>query len=171
MTQPTADRMSPDPGADRSAPALEESQPDPSSISPIWRAVLLVVGTAALILGVVGVFLPVLPTTPFLLVTAACYARASTRLYEWLLGQPSLGPIITEWRRSRSLPPGVKMRALVVVAVTFAISIALVDSLAIRVVLVATGVILAVFLYRLPTAQPVPERGSVAQTPSGEEAR
>ena len=76
-----------------------EAPPDPSTISPLWRALLLVVGTASLLLGLVGIVLPVLPTTPFLLVTAACYARASTRLYQWLIGQRSLGPIITEWRR------------------------------------------------------------------------
>jgi len=133
-----------------------EAPSDPSAISPVWRAVLLVVGTASLILGVIGIVLPVLPTTPFLLVTAACYARASTRLYQWLLGQRSLGPIIVEWRRSRSLPPGVKARALVVVVITFAVSVMLVDVLVLRVALVATAAILAVFLYRLPTAQPEP---------------
>ncbi len=141
-----------------------EGHPDPATISPLFRALLLVVGTASLVLGVVGVFLPVLPTTPFLLVTAACYARASTRLYEWLLGQPSLGPIISEWRRSRSLPPGVKTRTLVVVVITFAISIALLDSLLLRAGLLGTAVVLLVFLYRIPTARPEVE--SVTMTPT-----
>lgn len=129
------------------------------------------VGTAALALGVIGVFLPVLPTTPFLLLAAACYARASTRLYEWLLGQPSLGPIIAEWRRSRSLPPGVKTRALVMVAITFALSIAVVDSPALRIGLVITGVLLATFLYRLPTAQIAAASVSMGSIPPQEEAR
>ena len=141
MTQPTEPQR-----------ASHDSHPDPSSLAPVFRAVLVVVGTASLVLGVVGIFLPVLPTTPFLLVTAACYARASTRLYEWLLGQPSLGPIVVEWRRSRSLPPGVKARALILVAITFTVSIVLVDSLLVRGVLVAIGVTLAAFLYRIPTA-------------------
>lgn len=105
----------------------------------------------ALGIGVVGILLPVLPTTPFLLLAAACYARASERLYAWLLGQRALGPIITEWRASRSLPPGVKTRALIVVAVTFAVSIVLVDALVLRVMLVVTGVVLTVFLSRIPT--------------------
>ena len=125
-----------------------------STLNPVVRAALVVVGTAALILGVIGIFLPVLPTTPFLLVAAACYARASTRLYEWLLGQPSLGPIVAEWRRSRSLPAGVKTRALVVVAITFGVSIVLIDGVMLRIGLVVIGVVLAAFLYRIPTAQP-----------------
>jgi uncharacterized membrane protein YbaN (DUF454 family) len=118
--------------------------------------VLLVAGTVALALAVVGVILPVLPTTPFLLVAAACYARASTRLYAWLLGQPSLGPIISEWQRSRSLPAGVKTRALLVVSLTFAVSIVLVDSLLLRVALLVVWALLMTFLYRLPVAQPKP---------------
>lgn len=130
---------------------------DSGALSPPVRAVLVVVGTTTLILGVIGIVVPVLPTTPFLLVTAACYARASTRLYEWLLGQPSLGPIVAEWRRSRRLPPGVKPRALVAVALTFAISIILVGNLFMMILLVVIGGILGLFLWRIPTAQPTPE--------------
>ena len=158
------------PSGEPDAPPLEEL-PDPATISPVFRAELLVVGTAALALGVIGIFLPVLPTTPFLLVTAACYARASTRLYQWLLGQPSLGPIITAWRRERALPPGVKTRALVVVAVTFIISIVLVDSLVVQLLLVAIAVILATFLYRLPVARPEPESGTMNSTSPQEQPR
>lgn len=144
--------------------------PEPSSLSPIWRAVLLVVGTVSLALGVVGIVLPVLPTTPFLLVAAACYARASTRLYAWLLGQRSLGPVISEWRRSRSFPAGVKVRALAAVVVTFAISILLIDSPVIRVILVAIAVILLVFLYRIPTARPE-ATPATTDSPASEETR
>ena len=95
--------------------ANEPLEASPRLSLPV-RAVLVVVGTTALVIGVIGIVVPVLPTTPFLLVAAACYARSSTRLYAWLLGQPSLGRIVAEWRRSRSLPPGVKPRALLVVA-------------------------------------------------------
>ena len=123
-----------------------------SSLSAPRRVALLAVGTVALVLGVIGIVIPVLPTTPFLLLTAACYARSSPRLYRWLLGQPSFGPIIAEWRASRSLPPGVKTRALAVVLLTFAISIIVVDVALLRLVLATVGIILAVSLYRLPTA-------------------
>lgn len=160
MTTPADDPMALPPDGER---------PDPTRLSPVVRAVLVVVGTASLALGVVGIFLPVLPTTPFLLVTAACYARASTRLYEWLLGQPSLGPIISEWRRSRSLPPGVKTRALVVVIVTFGVSIVLVDDLLLRLVLVVTAIVLLTFLARIPVAQAGTERVTMDR-PSAQES-
>jgi uncharacterized membrane protein YbaN (DUF454 family) len=115
------------------------------------RALLAVVGTVALAVGVVGIVLPVLPTTPFLLLAAACYARASTRLYGWLLGQPTLGPIINRWRESRSMAPGVKLRALLIVVVTFTASILLVDVLAVRAILAVTGTVVLLFLARIPT--------------------
>lgn len=118
------------------------------------RALLVIVGSAALGLGVIGIVVPVLPTTPFLLVAAACYARSSDRLYAWLLGQPSLGRIVAEWRRSRSLPAGVKPRALLVVAITFTISILLVESLALRLGLAVVGAVLAWFLWRIPVVRP-----------------
>jgi uncharacterized membrane protein YbaN (DUF454 family) len=158
MTQPLQDDL----------PLSGEPRPDPSTISPLLRAVLLVVGTVSLALGVVGIFLPVLPTTPFLLVTAACYARASTRLYQWLLGQPSLGPVITEWRRSRSFPPGVKTRALVMVVITFTVSIALIDSLLVRAILLVVAAILLTFLYRIPTAPPGAESVTMDTGPTQE---
>ena len=150
---------------------VQPATPDPSSISPLWRAVLLVVGTVRLLVGFIGVVLPVLPTTPFLLVAAACYARASTRLYRWLLGQRSLGPIVAEWRSSRSFPPGIKARALVAVVVTFGVSLVLVDIPLVRLVLVVVAVIVLTFLARIPTARSGSTSVTMGATPPREEPR
>jgi uncharacterized membrane protein YbaN (DUF454 family) len=147
----------PDPEAP--SPTHHPGNPSTVSIEPSHRtraglplrAILVAVGTVSLVVGVLGIVVPVLPTTPFLLLTAACYARASDRLYAWLIGRPSLGPIITEWRSSRSLPPGVRMRAVAVVALSFGASIILADALAIKVALAITGLAVGVFLYRIPT--------------------
>ena len=135
------------------ASTLPETSPGPevpARRSVPVRAVLIVVGTASLVVGTIGVVVPVLPSTVFFLIAAACYARASERLYRWLLAQRYVGPVVGEWRRSRSLPPGVKARALLAVAITFGVSLLLVDSLLVRGILVTIGVILAVFLARLP---------------------
>ena len=115
------------------------------------RIAFAVIGTVALAIGVLGIVLPILPTTPFLLLAAACYARASTRLYGWLLGHSALGPIVARWRATRSLAPGVKARAIVIVIVTFSVSILLVDGLLVRALLLVTATVVSVFLARLPT--------------------
>ena len=133
-------------------PADQPAAPVTAPTGPVvWRAILVVVGTLSLVLGLIGIVVPVLPTTPFLLVAAACYARASTRLYGWLLGRPTFGPIVADWRRSRSLPAGVKPRALALVALTFGASILIVDEMLIRAGLAGAGPLLAVFLHRIPT--------------------
>jgi hypothetical protein len=136
---------------DPAANSIPAPEPPVNDRSRPVRVVLAVVGTISLAVGVVGIVLPVLPTTPFLLLAAACYARASTRLYGWLLGQPALGSIITRWRATGSMAPGVKTRAIMVVVVTFTASVLLVDALAVRAILVITGVIVTGFLARIPT--------------------
>jgi len=75
------------------SPTRDISRPVPHS-SPVVRSLLLVVGLVAVALGVVGAFLPVLPTTPFLLVGAACFARASPRLHGRLVRSKTFGPTL-----------------------------------------------------------------------------
>ena len=116
------------------------------------RLVLVVVGTLCVALGVLGIFLPVLPTTPFLLLAAACYARASERFYRWLLANPTLGPTIREWRRHRSIPYRTKVISIVLMSVTMAVStIFFVRPLWLQVVIAACGVGLAAWMYRIPS--------------------
>jgi uncharacterized membrane protein YbaN (DUF454 family) len=120
--------------------------------SPAVQAVLIVAGTACVGLGVLGIFLPVLPTTPFLLVAAACYARASERFYNWLLDNRTFGPTIREWRRYRSIPYRTKWTAIVLMALTLASSIVFfVQGPILQAALAVLGVGLAVWLYRIPS--------------------
>lgn len=71
----------------------------------------LFVGLAAL-----GVVLPVLPTTPFLLIAAACFARSSPRFYDWLMTNRVFGPLIRDWREHRSIPLRAKILAVALIA-------------------------------------------------------
>jgi len=73
------------------------------------RFFLATLGMVALLLGVIGVFLPVLPTTPFLLLAAALFFRSSPRLYSWLLEHPHLGTYIKNFREYRAIPLRVKI--------------------------------------------------------------
>lgn len=68
------------------------------------RTLLIACGTLSVALGVVGIFFPVLPTTPFLLLAAVCYARSSERFYHWLLTNHWLGEYIRNYREGRGIP-------------------------------------------------------------------
>lgn len=86
------------------------------------RIVLWTVGSIALLLGVIGIVVPGLPTTPFVLVAAACYARASRRFYSWLVHNPTFGPLIREWRLHHSIPWRIKLFAIGTMSATIAVS-------------------------------------------------
>lgn len=79
---------------------------------PLARAALLVCGTAAVALGVLGIFLPLLPTTPFLLLAAACYGASSESAYRRLLRAPLLGRYIADYRAGKGVPRRAKILAL-----------------------------------------------------------
>jgi len=87
------------------------------------RAVWLAVGLVATACGIAGVVLPLVPTTPFLLVAAYAFARSSPRLHDWLVTHPRLGPFITDWREHGAIGRGTKVTAVVVMAGTLAISL------------------------------------------------
>jgi uncharacterized membrane protein YbaN (DUF454 family) len=82
-------------------------------------------GLVSLALGVVGIVLPLLPTTPFLLLSAFCFARSSEWLHRWLLAHPIFGPIVENWRRHRAIARPAKIAATVGCAAIFAISLIL----------------------------------------------
>ncbi len=86
------------------------------------RILFIILGSLTLGLGVAGIFLPVLPTTPFLLLTAALWCRASPRLYGWLLNNRYLGGYIRNWREHRAIPLRAKIVSVVVLWATILLS-------------------------------------------------
>ena len=120
--------------------------------SRVVRALLIAAGTLCVELGVIGIFLPVLPTTPFLLLAAACYARASERFYLWLVRNRTFGPTIREWRRHRSIPYRTKVVAIALMSATIAVSIALLTRFPLaQGALAVVGVVVGAWLYRIPS--------------------
>lgn len=88
------------------------------------RAFWLIVGTGATGLAVLGIVLPLLPTTPFLLVAAFAFARSSETVHSWLVTHPRLGPPIVDWNREGAIHPRAKVAAVLAMIATFAISLA-----------------------------------------------
>ncbi len=116
------------------------------------RVVFAALGTAFVLLGTLGLFLPVLPTTPFLLLAAACYARSSRRVFNWLLGHPRFGPLIREWREHRSMPYRAKRTALLLIAASFAVSIGFfVPGWPAKLAMAAGGLVLMAWIARIPS--------------------
>ncbi len=85
----------------------------------LWDAA----GALALALAVAGIALPLLPTTPFLLLAAFCWHRGSPQRYQWLLAHPQYGPIIRDWRDHRAIARRTKVVAIVAMAGMVAITI------------------------------------------------
>jgi uncharacterized membrane protein YbaN (DUF454 family) len=82
------------------------------------RIFLTVIGLVALGLGILGIFLPVLPTTPFLLLAAALFLKSNEGLYEWLMNHPKLGPYIRNFMEHKAIPLRVKVISVSLVWVT-----------------------------------------------------
>lgn len=82
------------------------------------KYILAFLGSLSLALGILGIFLPVLPTTPFLLLAAALYVRSSERLYNWLMQHRHLGPYIKNFRENKAIPLRVKIVSVGLVWVT-----------------------------------------------------
>lgn len=84
------------------------------------RSLWLLLGLAALGFGAAGVLLPLLPTTPFVLVAAFAFARSSPRLHAWLTGHRHFGPLIEDWHRDGAIAPRTKALAVAIMVATFA---------------------------------------------------
>ena len=119
----------------------------------LWvRLAFAALGTLFLLLGIIGIFMPILPTTPFLLLATACYARSSHRFYNWLMNHPAFGPLIVEWRTYRSIPWRVKLVAVATMTLTFGSSILFfIRDGRLQLALAVFGVTMVIWLYRIPS--------------------
>ena len=118
----------------------------------LLRYLLLALGTLFLILGTIGVFLPVLPTTPFLLLTAACYARGSVTFYNWLMNNRFFGAYVRQWRHERRIPVKVKLLAIAMIVVTIGTSILyFIPIVAAKIVTGMVGVLVIAYIARFPS--------------------
>ncbi|MEK7792445.1 MAG: YbaN family protein [Pseudomonadota bacterium] len=135
----------------------EQEVPDAQAVdllclhdSPLVRSLYLGAGFLALFLGALGVVLPVLPTTPFILLAAACFARGSEYCHGKLLANHIAGPIIREWCLYHSIPRRAKRWAYLLMALSFGSSIFIVPEMWQKIMLMVIGSILACYVWHIP---------------------
>ena len=112
---------------------------------------LTILGTISLGLGILGIFLPLLPTTPLLLLSAALFLKSNRRLYDWLMNHPRLGPYITNFLKHKAIPLRVKIISVTTVWITLlycAFGIAGHWALSLMFILLAAGISIHILSYK-----------------------
>jgi hypothetical protein len=125
----------------------------------ISRALWLSIGMICLVLGAIGIVLPILPTTPFLLASAACFCKSSPKMYKWLLNNKWFGEYIKNYKEGRGLTLKTKITALSVLWITIGVSTVFFLGrllppqlvLPLQIAMVAVAVAVSIYLLRLPT--------------------
>ena len=128
------------------------SQDKTKSINPALRWTLLTAGFLATALGVLGIFLPVLPTVPFLLLALACFARSSERFYNWLLKHAHFGPIVQPYINGCGMSRASKVKAITLLWASIMLSaFFLIELVWVRTLLLVIACAVTFYLLSLPT--------------------
>jgi uncharacterized membrane protein YbaN (DUF454 family) len=118
----------------------------------LLKAFLIAIGFLAVGLGILGMFLPVLPTTPFLLLAAACFAKSSKRFYHWLLNNKWFGSYIKNYREGKGIPLKIKILSMGFMWVTILTSsIFFIDNIYIRILLIVIAIIVTIHISLIKT--------------------
>jgi uncharacterized membrane protein YbaN (DUF454 family) len=121
------------------------------------KVLLLIVGWLSVVLGVIGIFLPVMPTTPFLLLAAACFMRTSPKFYNWLVGHPKLGKYLVYYLEGKGIPLKAKIYTIALMAISMSVTTYIVPVTEIKILLPLVGVLVALYIARQPTLVLSPE--------------
>ncbi len=120
------------------------------AVSSFVRAIWVVAGFIALSVGIIGIFLPIVPTTSPLLLAAFCFARGSKRINDWLLNHKTLGPPIHNWRKYGAISSIAKAQAIIMMAFSILLVWLIGLPLWIILALAATLTLVAIFLLTRP---------------------
>lgn len=117
----------------------------------IKKYLLFIIGTTALILGTIGVFIPVLPTTPFLLITSFCYLRCSKRLYNWVINHKVFGKYINDYVTHKAIKKNNKIAALTFMWLSMGITIYLIKKIYLSLFLIFISILVSIHILKLKT--------------------
>jgi len=119
------------------------------------RYLLLSLGWLSVILGSIGAVLPILPTTPFLILALACFSKSSPRFHRMLLNNKWFGPVLTEWEKNKTISRQVKLRSMALVIISFSISIIILSGrTGLQLMLVVLGLVALAVIYQLKESEP-----------------
>ncbi len=122
--------------------------------SSLKKGIYLFVGAISLAAGILGIFLPVLPTTPFILLSAWCFFRSSSKIYEWVISNERFGPTIENYQQGRGITKSTKIKAIVMMWLTISASVYFyIKNMYLIAFLYIIAISVTVYLYRLPTLQ------------------
>lgn len=115
------------------------------------KLVLNICGCLAVVLAILGVFLPLLPTTPFLLLASACFARGSDRLHRWLLNHGTFGQYLRNFEQGRGIPARAKLLALAMMWTSIGYAVWRYPQWWLKAGLLLIAIGVSIYLLRLPT--------------------
>jgi uncharacterized membrane protein YbaN (DUF454 family) len=133
--------------------AVTQCPVSPAVQSKTKKFLLTTIGLIFVGLAILGVILPILPTTPFLLVAAACFAKSSPRIHRKLLANKTFGPLILEWQQNRSIPRKAKRIALLTIILSVVWSAYLLKNMMLTLLVFALVIGPFIFLWRLPESK------------------
>jgi len=123
-------------------------------VKKLKKIALIFAGTLSLTLAIVGIFIPLLPTTPLLLLASFCYIRSSKRLYNWLINHKWFGTYIYNYMTYGAIHSRTKTRALILLWFSLVISMIIVDRLVLTLLLAVVGVTVSIHILSLKTFDP-----------------
>lgn len=117
----------------------------------IKKYLLLIIGTISLVLGTIGIFIPLLPTTPFILLASFCYIRSSNRLYDWLINHKIFGKYIYDYLVHKSVKKSAKITAVSLIWFSLFFSFYIIKNLYINLILLIIGLLVSIHIIILKT--------------------
>ena len=117
------------------------------------KYILILIGILFVALGVIGIVVPGLPTTIFMIAAAACFAKSSPWLYNWLLSHKWFGPLIHNWNETRSISRKAKVFALLMMAIACVYTWLVLDTFYLKIAIFVIMLLPAIFVYRLPYSE------------------
>lgn len=116
------------------------------------KVLLMIIGSISLVLGIIGIVLPLLPTTPFLLLSLACFVKSSDKLYRFVLGNKYLAPYIEDYTNGKGIPKKTKIKAISMIWITIGFSVVfLIEQNIFKISLLTTASLVSIYIWTRQT--------------------